>query len=622
MNPTFLGLAAAAALSLGSASPAVAQKLTSSYDFVDSLQASYHWDSFFEPVSLEGIAGPTTTDADGQDGVTVPVRRFAAGQGFASEAPYGAETIVAYFNIDTPDPNPVADGDLVKLVDLSPTSTPLVADVYLEDGHLAYRKDDGTFARAASPTAIGANTWFQLAVTFEFDGAHVYRGSTEEFLVDSSDLQNKDEPEFALFGDLAASGEIARLRTWMAGLDVSQIAQLAPLDVDGPSVELTDSWSSVAEGGTRWIGPDSFVYGTLTDDGSISDVDFEQYRASGGAPVYNATGFIEGTSSEPGFNTVETDFHLDVGNRMFANGESGVLRVIASDRRGNTTETDFPFTFDDRAPAGFSLDPIGETTNRKPVASGKATVGPRDEPSVYLNLCKGDKCDGTRGDYVGYARAEIKDGKFSTSGWKRWDDASDREVAMGDQPNGDYVVEAFHSDAVANESTAKQQLTIVDPKPVVVTPPPVVTPPVVVTPPAPTLQQLMQRVMQDVVVTLRRARLAALVRSGKIALPAEVNRLGTVIYQLFLWQAPSKVDPKAKAAAAKRKKAKKKATTLIGAGRKAFRTPGAGSVSVVLSKSGKARLRRAKKAKIVVRQIFVPTTGPAVSRDAVVNVKR
>ena len=612
-----LGLAAAtAALTLGAAGSASAANLTSAYDFNNGLGASYSQYDENEPLSDYGTTANAIEVPHG------PVRSFADDSGFFVPFQGGANTVAAFFNIDDADPNEGTPGTTVKLIDFSSFSADN-ADLYLLDGKIAYSNADGTWTEGP---ALGDNVWTQLVVTRENNGDRkVYQGDTLLFTIPAAQVRTATS-EFVLFNDNenesdGSGGAVGRLRTWNGALTASEVGQIGTgVDAVAPSsLSFGDSEGTIMDGSTRWVGPWGYFGGTVRDDASVPEIEYELLNSSGGVVASRQTADSVFPFSTTGFNSVDSSWGVESGFAQFANDATGKLRVFATDARGNSTQSELDFKVDKQAPSGLSLNAIGETTSRKPTVSGKANVGPRDMSHLWVNLCKGATCDSSRGDHVGYARADIKDGSWSTGAWKRYDEATDREVDLGDQPNGDYVAQAWHSDAFGNEADAKQTLKIVDPKPAVV--PPVVTPP---TPPMPTLQQVMQRVMQNVVAQLRQMRIAALVRSGKVALPAQALRPATIIYQFFFSSAPKKVDPKAKAAQRKksRKKAKKKPSNLIASGRKTFPAPGAGSVSVALTKAGKARIRRAKKAKIIVRQIVVPVGGPAVSQDAVVNMKR
>lgn len=623
MRKPVLGLAAAtAALTLGIAGAAPAATPNQTFDFNNSLEPSFDRYGDGEPLTPFGTTGNET------DATYGAVRGFDADSGFTALLQTGtAHTVSMFFNVDDADPDDAVADSLVELVDFTPSNTS-VADLYLRDGMLAYRNrdNDGDASNDTYTTggAIGDNAWRRLVITREADGSRkVYLGDTDTptLTVPAAQVQVTSNA-FSVFGG-ASSGEIGRLRTWDGALTGTEVESLAlgVDDIDPSNITLYEGEGSVLEGTTRWVGPGSYFGGTVVDDGSVPNVTLQLVNA-GGAVVGSEDAFNYPTQQNT-FNTVLSSWSGGLSLNSFANDATGKLRVIAKDARGNDTQRDFDFKVDKQAPTGFSVDSIGETTSRKPTVTGKANVGPRDSRFVFVTLCKGDNCEfNVKGDYIASARAEVKDGKFSTSEWKRYDETTDRSVDMGDQPNGDYVILGEHGDQLGNYAETKQKLKIVDPKPAVVTPPP----PPVVAPVMPTIQQLMQRVMVNAKAILQRLKLASFVRTAKATLPAETNRPGTFHYQFFYGsKAPAKVDPKAKAAQKKKKKkAKKKAkpSNLIAAGRKAFPVPGAGNVSVTMNARGKRLLRRAKKAKVVVRAIFVPTTGPAVSQDTVVNMKR
>jgi hypothetical protein len=96
------------------------------------------------------------------------------------------------------------------------------------------------------------------------------------------------------------------------------------------------------------------------------------------------------------------------------------------------------------------------------------------------------------------------------------------------------------------------------------------------------------------------------------------DRTGQYWFQIFAQRAAKKVDVKAKAAAKKKVKTTK---NLIGVGTVKFTTPGTKNLKVKITKKGKRRLK-GKTAKLVLRTIFKPTVGPAVSQDAKVTVKK
>ncbi len=619
-----LGLAAAtAALTLGAAGAASAAQLTSSYDFNNSLAPSYNSVVEDEPLSASGTTANATEAPYGA------VRTFSAPYGafFAQEVTdaNGASSVAFFFNVDDTDPDAAAD-TVVRLIDFSSFSAD-TADVVLHDGKIAYSNNDGTFTDGPD---LADDTWTELTVTREANGDRkVYRDDTLLFTVPAAKVRPRSG-EFVLFNDnegeaTPASGAIARLRTWRGALTASEVDALTHgIDASDPfDLELSDDdYGSLVDGGTRWVGPEGYFAGRVKDDGSVPAITLQLLNGSGGTVGGAITDtYTYGIDELAGFNSILTSWGSDVGLGSFANDATGKLRVTATDKRGNDTQKEFDFKVDRQAPTGFAINAIGETTSRKPTASGTANVGPRDFSSVSVSLCKGDKCEyDVKDDFIAYATAEIKDGKWSTSDWKRWDEKERKYVAMGDQPNGDYVVEGSHEDRLYNVAHASQKLKIADPKPAVVTPPVVVTPPLPLAP----AQAFTQRLLANQVAFLARLKLSALRKTWSVGIPTTVDRPATVIYQWFFGAAPKTVDPKAKAAAAKKKKKAKNAkkSNLIASGSRVFPAPGSAPITVKVNAFGKRLLKKQKRARISVRAIVITPGAKLVAQDAKVTLAK
>lgn len=481
------------------------------------------------------------------------------------------------------------------------------------------------------------DAWRQVAVVAGADGTlSVYLdGSSAAELVVPAAKAPALGATVRLFKDDGveeSAGELARLRLFSAALSAEQVSGLQPLDVTDPMPQL-----SMPEG-PLWLGPNSAGFDASAFDDGSGPVALDWFvvhdRADSPNIVVDKGEVTQDLSVDnvgPGNDLIETAGFSAMNPSTLVNGEPYKLTLRAIDKAANfRLGTSRAFTWDDQAPAGMTLaGPDAETSDRTPLFSGAAATGANDDRAVFAIVCKGAECDhGDASDFVGYVEGAVVDGRWSGELVKVVGDDHANPVAVGDLANGDYVAIAFQGDSAYNTAEARRTFRVVDPPAKGdVTPPtvaqPTVTEPGVVSTAAPaTVQQLVARLLAASVQQLAGEGLSGLTKDGKAAVTLGADRPGTAIVQFFLGSAPKKVAPTAVAAAKKKKARKVVQKNLLGTGSRRFTAPGSGAVTVKLSRKARTRLKGRKSARIVVRTIFVPTTGAPVVRTQAVKVKR
>ena len=617
------GLAAAtAALCLGATGVAQAD-LVRAYDFPGGeLDASFDVDELRAPLKSVGA----TNDV------------FTEGQGYilATTGVAGAYSLDLSVRLGDLDPNPGTPGDFLQILRFADTGSGAEKDagIYVEDGMLRYVDDDGNTGgdTFSGEPPLTPNADLRLTITFDpaepFASLRIYRDSAAfpAIIVDAPADAAPSTSGIAFFRDdrlpvvAQLDGQMQRLRLFTGAVDPSSLQQF---DTTAPDGVISDNGTQVVDGGELWVGPFAFFSMRATDDGTAPvDVDADILNDDLSGPIASDRGGPSSVGPSAG-NEELTSFvssTFDLGG--LAEGPRYRFRAFLSDKAGNSERVERAFFLDKTPPSGLTLETPAQTTDRSPAIGGSAVVGARDEDHVFGTICKGTECDHqSETDYVGSFDAAIVNGKWGTTKIERFGQ-NGSSTRVGTLPLGTYAVVAMHFDRLMNLVEVTKVIDVVASKraaPVPVSPPVVVTRPVV--PQLLSPVALLQRNRGTIIASLQLEGLRGLTKDGKAEVDVFTDRPAAIVVQLFDGTAPKKVDAKASAAA--KKKRKKKATSkLIATGRRTFFAPGAGKLTVKLTKKGKALLRNKKSRKVSVRTIIVPRGGAPISDTARLTLKR
>ena len=581
----------------GTASAAV----TAAYDFDrGDLTPSYTENA--ADATIMGLGG--ATDAE-----------FAAGQGYSVPTvgiSPDSYTVALRFSFSPVDPNgPAADGWL-RVIDFSGGESD--AGLYLHDGKLAWKNADGTIADEGD-ASLDTNHE-QIVVTRSGSLLQVFREGATEADLEVIDPDEADPTKaLVLFddgeGDEEGSGEITRLRTFSD--PVFSGATLSPLDVTGPTeFNIGDGHGTYVDGSTLWLGAFGGVSGSVNDDGTGPlEMDAAIDPADPDADWLDPTSTYASATATAD-ESIQTFFNLGFDVSSLAEDTPYTLYVGSRDKARHWSDTTRTIRIDRTAPTGLTIDTPAETDDRTPAIGGSATVGARDDDTVWASICKGSTCDQTEDDYVGFVSAKISDGKWGSDTIVRQNWDTGEEVPVGELPVGEYTIAASQSDRLFNYAGAETTFKVVEPASVI---PADTPPPVVITPPAPrellTPAALISLNGKSIVASLLKEGLKGLTKDGKASVNVSVDRPATVYVQLWNGGAPAKV-----------RAAAKKAGKLIGSGSKRFAAPGDGKLTVKLSKRGKKLLKGKRSRKVTVRTIIKPVGGSTIAQTKKVTLKR
>ena len=600
-----------AVLALG-AGTAHGATLNSAHDFNGTLAPSYGDASLTEV----GDVIPDTVDGRGVFGFGPPGSEDPAG--FSLEELFGLDgtdfSVALTFALD--DTDPTVGTDYQRVLDFHSENDDNDG-LYVKDGVLSWVTQGE--ADNSGDTALTGGEPVQVVLVRDIGEARVYLDGALELTVTVGEPVLGDGG-LSLFADVddaeQGSGYLARLRTFDGALTAPEVGSLDALDTTMPGTlqDFEAYYGGVQDGSTLWLGPNSGLFAEVHDDGT-APVGFSTRVLNAGNTQVVAPSPTEADEAfAVGIEDALTQLFISPPLGGLTNNGDYKLETTASDAAGNQRVEVRPFKLDNQAPQGFGIDDLGSTTNTNPTISGTAGTAARDRDRLLLYVCKGDKCDDSEKDFVGFVETAVSGGRWSGK-IQTFDEASESNKDLGSIPLGDYVVSGWQSDQTGNFADAERKFKVVAAQAPVVTPPPVVVPPA-----PPSNQQFAQRLLTNSVAILQRLKLAQL-RAKGVVFPVFSDRIGQYWFQIFAQSAPKKVDTTARAAAKKKRKKVKTTRNLIGAGTVKFTAPGTKAVRVKITKKGKRRLK-GKSAKLVLRVIFKPATGPVVSADQKVTVKR